>query len=116
MGIKNEIIELTECLSGDPELRGLLEQSLREMAEDASLRAPDEPLTESHEPTTEGRSEVLAEGLAPMKENFSRFMDEILGDEDTRAKSRETLGSDTPGMVYVKRYGELAQNRIVWRR
>ena len=46
---------------------------------------------------------------------FDKFMDSILNEEAKKQARTETDAQDTPARVYIKRYRELPQNRIVYR-
>lgn len=42
---------------------------------------------------------------------FDKFMEGVVEGEEKK-RSRKILNEDSPGRRYIKRYGELAQNRI----
>ena len=46
---------------------------------------------------------------------FEKFMDGILNEEAKKKTRTENDAVDTPARVYIKRYRELPQNRIVYR-
>jgi len=46
---------------------------------------------------------------------FEKFMDGILNEEAKKKTRTESDAVDTPARVYIKRYRELPQNRIVYR-
>jgi len=46
---------------------------------------------------------------------FDKFMDGILNEEAKKKTRTENDAVDTPARVYIKRYRELPQNRIVYR-
>lgn len=46
---------------------------------------------------------------------FDRFMEGVVEGEEKK-RARKTLDEDSPGRRYIKKYGELPQNRIVIKR
>lgn len=47
---------------------------------------------------------------------FDKFMDKIVSEEAQRQVRAEDELEETPGRVYIRKYRELPQNRIVYRR
>jgi len=46
---------------------------------------------------------------------FDRFMEGVVEGEEKK-RARKTLDEDSPARRYIKKYGELPQNRIVIKR
>lgn len=60
----------------------------------------------------EDLDEVFAEDLS---ESFDKFMEGVVAGE-IKNRARKTLNEDSPARKYIKRYGELPQNRTVFKR
>ncbi len=66
------------------------------------------------------RSKMPSEGvqkksLKSINEQFDRLMEGVVESEEKK-RARKTLDEDSPARRYIKKYGELPQNRIVIKR